>query len=195
MNRTLSTRDRQVLAIGLATCGALIVGTRGIPALMQWTRSTRTNASQLVAEAARAGRSVSTASATRDTLAQRNARYALLALRLLGSETTAGAGGTLASLVSEAAAVANVKLGSLQIRADTAKRGAFTVVSVRADLTGDVRGLAAMLATLERGRTLFAIRELSISQPEPAAGDDRAEVLRAELVGASLMVTPRGDKR
>ena len=191
MRVRLTPRDRRVLTVGAISCAALAMGARGIPALMRWTRDSRAAAAQLVGEEARARTSIARAAETRDTLAARNARYLALAPRLLDGETAAGAGGTLASIVSGAATASNVRLGSVQIRADSTRRGAFTSVAVRADLTGDIRGISEMLATLEKGPALLAVRELSITQPEPAAGDDRAEVLRAEVVVEGLMLTPR----
>lgn len=191
MNTRLSARDRKVLTIGVAVCTLLVVSTRGVPALVRWTRTARANAEALSAEAARATRSVAGGAAIRDSLASAKARYIGLGPRFLEGETTAGAGSALASIVSTAAAAANVRMGSAQIHTDTAKAEAFTRVSVRADLTGDIRGIATMLAALERGQTLLAVRELSITQPDPAAGDDRAEVLRADLVVESLVRNPR----
>jgi hypothetical protein len=188
----LTARDRKVLAVGTLICTALIAGTRGLPALVRWTHGARATAVQLGAEAARVSNSVTRASVTRDTLAAENERYLALAARLLDQETPAGAGSSLASLLSDAAAESNVKLGSVQIHADTTFVGAFMHVTVRADLTGDIRGLAAMLAMLEKDQTLLTIRAMSISQPEPAAGDDRAEVLRAEVVVEGLMPSTRG---
>ena len=192
----LGPRDRRVLAIGLIACTALVGGARGLPAVLRWTRETRATAVQRGVAAAQADRSVVTATTTRDSLAAQYARYLALAPRLLEGETTAGAGGSLASLVTGAAATSNVRLGSVQIRADTTKTGAFTPVSVRVDLTSDIQGLSTLLATLERGQVFLSVRELSISQPEPSAGDDRVEALRAELVVEGLMLNrTRGPHR
>jgi len=186
----LSSRDRRLLTVGLLTCCTLVVAARGVPALLHWTGAARDNATQLGAEAARAQSSVGAARQTRDSLAVREARYTAIKPRLLDGETAAGAGGALASLLSTAAAAANVRLGSVQIRTDTAHADAFLAIRVHADLVGDINGLTTMLAALERGQTLLAVRELSITQPDLAAGDDRAESLRAELTVESLMANP-----
>lgn len=191
MKTRLTSRDRRVLAVGAVACATLAIGARGIPVLLRWTHDSRAAAAQLVGEERRARTSIAHAIETRDTLAARNARYLALAPRLLDGETAAGAGGALASIVSGAAAASSVRLGSVQIRADTVRRGVFTSVAVRADLTGDIGGIAAMLAMLESGPALLAVRELSITQPEPAAADDRAEVLRADVVVEGLMLTPQ----
>ena len=191
MNARLSGRDRKVLTTGVAACMLLVLGTRGAPALVHWTHAARANAEELSAEATRAMSSVNGSAAMRDSLAEAKSRYLALVPRFLEGETTGGAGSALASIVSTAATSANVRMGSAQIRADTAMAGTFARVRVRADLTGDIRGIATMLAALERGQTLLAVRELSISQPEPGAGDDRPEVLHADLVVESLARNPR----
>ncbi|MFL5560837.1 MAG: type II secretion system protein GspM [Gemmatimonadaceae bacterium] len=190
MSAALSSRDRRVLAIGVLMCFTLVVGTRGVPTLLRWTRETRANATQLSDEAARAQRSVEDAARTRDSLAIRRAQYSAITPRLLEGETAAGAGAVLASLVSSIAAESNVRLGSVQIKADTAHADAFVAIRVHADVIGDVSGLATMLAALERGRTLVAVRELSLAQPDLAAGDDRPEALRGELTVEGLMANP-----
>jgi hypothetical protein len=159
---------------------------------VQWTRDRRASAAQLSAEAVRARISVAHLEETRDTLAVRNVRYLALAVHLLEQQTPAGAGGSLASILSDVAASSNVRVGSVQIRADTANVGAFIRVTVRAELTGDIRGLAELLSAIEQSQTLLAVRALSISQPELGAGDERAEVLRAELVLEGLMPSTRG---
>ena len=192
LNR-LSARDRKVLLFGAGICATLIVATRGVPAALRWSAEERANGAQLVIEEARARESVARSRDTRDSLKARGARYYALGQSLLEGESVAGGGGSLASLLSDAAGEANVRLGSVQVRADTAGAGAFTTIGVRATATGDLRGIAALLRTLERGPTLLAVRELSITQPEPAAGDDRPEALQVQLLVEGLMLTPRAE--
>ncbi len=189
----VSARDRRMLVGGAIACLTLALGARGVPALVRWRRDARANAAELRDEATRACASVAHAGATRDSLARRTADYRSLTPHWLEGETTAGGGGSLASLVSAAATASNVRLGSVQIHADTGTASALTRVRVRADVTGDIGGIAALLGALETSPTMLLVRELSIAQPEPAAGDDRAEVLRAELVVDGLMVTPNAE--
>lgn len=188
---TLSPRDRRVLALGAATIGLLFALGRGVPALRRWEREQRAEAAELAAEAARARGSVRAHGVVRDSLKARETRFLALAPLLLGGETPAVAGATLASLVSGAAAACSVRLGAVQVRADSAGQGVFTRVAVRADAVGDVRGVTGFLAALERGPALLAVRELSVSQSEPAAPPDRPEVLRIELTVEGLVLSPR----
>ena len=62
-------------------------------------------------------------------------------------------------------------------------------MAVRASLTADVRGLSKFLLSLERGLTLLAIDELSITQPEPGADGTRPEMLQVDLVVAGLALS------
>jgi hypothetical protein len=62
------------------------------------------------------------------------------------------------------------------------------------DVTGDIRGVMAMLASLERGPTLLAVRSLSISQPDLTAGDDRVEALHVEIDVEGLMFNPKAKR-
>lgn len=190
----MSARDRKVLVLGASVCAALIVATRGAPAALRWSAESRANGAQLVAESERARECVGRAKETRDSLRARGARYYALGQSLLQGESVAVGGGALASLVSDAAAEANVRLGSVQVRTDTAGAGAFTTVGVRATATGDIRGIAALLKTLEGGPAMLAVRELSVTQPEPAAGDERPEVLQVQLLVEGIMLTPRGER-
>jgi hypothetical protein len=151
----------------------------------------------MVTEADNAERSVASREALRDSMRVRAARFLALAPALLDGSSTAAASATLASLISGAAATADAKLGAVHARVDTSRRAGstFARVSARADLTADVRGLSRFLLALERGPTLLAIRELSVTQPEPGAGADRPEMLRVELVVDGLALAPSGTSR
>lgn len=191
----LPARDRRALVIGAATVLLLVLGGKGVPAWLRWTGGARAEASALIAEAVRARESVRNTGTVRDSLAARRPRYEELAPAILEGETATGAAGSLAEQLSNAAAEANVQLGSVQLRADTTSQAAFTRVAVRADFTGDIIGVAAMLYVLEGGAELLSIRELSITQPEPAAGDDRPEMLRVSLVIEGLVRREAGGAR
>src|ERR671938_1894657 len=114
-----------------------------------------------------------------------------LAPALLSGDTPAAAGATLAGLVSGAAARASVRLGVLQVRADSLGHGTFTRIAVTGSATGDVQGVAELLSALEHGPTLLAVRALSVSQTDPAAPVDRMEVLHVDFAVEGLMLNTR----
>jgi hypothetical protein len=186
-----SQRDRRALLVGAITVFTMMALSRGLPAWSAWQRRVREDARVSRAGAERARALLGIHGAIEDSLAARDERFVALAPKLLGGESPTAAGATLAGLVSGAAAGAGVRLGAVEIRPDTAGPGAFTRVAVRADATGDIRGVTKMLAALERGPTLLAIRSFSIDQPEPAAASDRMEALHVTLEVEGLMLTPR----
>jgi hypothetical protein len=198
----MSARDRRALSLGALVIAATIAGARGVPALREWSATSVASAREVVGEAERARRGLLGADALADTMRARSERLVALAPALLDGKSAATAGATLASLVSGAAAASDAKLGSVQVRADTAVRDssaaarrAFTRVAVRASLTADVRGLSRFLLALERGLTLLSIDELSVTQPEPGADGMRPEMLQVEIVVAGLALTTRRTTR
>lgn len=194
--RAMSGRDRRALSLGALVIVATLAGARGVPALGAWSETSVASAREVVAEAARAYRGVLEAPVLADTMRVRSERFIALAPALLDGKSAATAGATLASIVSGAAAASDAKLGSVQLRADTAARDssatarrAFTRVAVRASLTADVGGLSRFLLALERGLTLLSIDELSVTQPDPGAESTRPEMLQVEIVVAGLART------
>lgn len=190
----MSARDRRALLVGVASVGFLVAVSRGLPAWRSWRESAYEEATAATTDLARARSLLSVSRAIGDSLDARNDRFLSLAPALLGGESPAAAGATLAGIVSGAAATAGVRIGAVQIRPDTMSSSTFTRVSVRADATGDIAGVSKMLATLERGPTLLAIRSLSIDQSEPAATSDRMEALRISFAVEGLMLSPRSAK-
>jgi hypothetical protein len=166
----------------------VLVGRNAIPSLLTWQRDVRDAASRNEEKLGRAKLSLGRAAQVQDSLESRNARVVALAPALLGGDSPATASATLAGIVSGAAARANVRIGALQLSADTAARGIFTRVSVHGDAIGDIAGVTALLNALEGGPTLLAIRQLSITQPEPGTPPDHAEALRVELAVVGLML-------
>jgi hypothetical protein len=195
---SLSGRDRRALSIGVVVvAGGVLIG-HGLPALRAWSDASIASAREAVVEVHRAELSVWGASALTDTMKARTARFLALAPALIDGTSAATAGATLASLFSGAAATADAKLASVQVRADDSARDSsrtrtFPRVSIRASLTADVRGLAKLLVALERGPTLLNIEELAVTQPEPGADGSRPEVLQVELVIGGLALAP-GDR-
>lgn len=194
----MPARDRRAVTVGAVVIAIALGLSRGAPALQRWSEDSAASARELVAEAQRVHRSVAGAGAIADTMRVRSERLVALAPALLDGASAATAGATLASIISGAAASADARLGSVQIRMDTAasdssgKVGrAFVRVAVRASLTADVRGLAKFLLSLERGLTLLAVEELSVTQPEPGADGTRPEMLRVDLIVAGLALARR----
>lgn len=187
---SLSTRDRRALAAGGIAIAAVALLGRGLPALMGWERIEIARATEGRSRLADARLAIGRAPRVADSARAHGARLVALAPVLLGGDSPATASATLAGILSGAAARANVRVGALQLNADTTSRGTFVRIGVRGEVTGDIAGVTAMLAALERGPTLLAVRELSITQPEPSAPPDHMEALRVELLVEGLMQRP-----
>jgi hypothetical protein len=191
MPATMSDRDRRVLVLGGMTIALVIGAARGLPAWREWYTGSRASAVRIRDELARAQASLRYGGVTRDSLVARKRRLVALLPLLASGETPQMAGAGLASHVASAAEAAGVRVGTVQVRPDSAGRTVFTRLAVRADVTGDVRGITTFLSALEHDATLLAVRELAVSQPEPAAPADRVEALRVELLVEGLALTPR----
>lgn len=178
----LSHRDRRVLTVGTVVIASLVLGARGIPAWLRWQREARLAARETTTDLVRARATLHDEPIVHDSLAARDKRLVALASAFLSGDTPAAAGATLASLVSGAAATADVRVSAVQVRADSASHEAFTRVAVRASVTGDVHGLTQFLFALERGPILLAVRALSITQPAPSAPATQVEALQADVL-------------
>jgi hypothetical protein len=190
----LPARDRRTLLLGGTVIALLLLLFKGLPAWRRWDAGARASGAELVAAAARAQADVRSLPALADSVAARHRRLVALAPLVLDGSTPAAAGASLASLVSGAAARANVALGTVQLQPDTATTGTFVRVTVRGDATGDLPGIARMLALLEGGPELLAVREVSITQPDPGGPADRVETLRLEfsVQGLALRLPAEG---
>ena len=194
MSLGLTRRDRRTALVGAGIVAGLVALAKGMPVWRAWDAEVRASAAELVAESARAERSVRALPVVRDSLIARNARYLALAELIVPGDGPTSAAGELATFVSGAATASDLTVGALQVRVDTTAlevegrtvgsplAPAFARVSVQGDLTGDVLGLTYFLSEIEDGPFLLSIRELAVSQPEPAAPADRPEMLRVQFV-------------
>jgi hypothetical protein len=191
---TMNARDRRALLAGIAAIAFVLAVTRGVPAWLDWQREARGADAEARDLLARERSLIEHGAAVRESTSARGRRLLALAPAILSGDAPSDAGATLAGVLSGAAALAGVRLGSVQLRGDSLSRGAFTRIGARMDVTGDIRGVMAMLASLERGPTLLAVRSLSISQPDLTAGDDRVEALHVEIDVEGLMFNPKAKR-
>jgi hypothetical protein len=192
----LSPRDRRTLVIGTSAIAAIILVAKGVPAWIAWKADAVAGATELVGDARQADREISMAKPSRDSLRVRLARARAADSLLVPGATPAAAAAALASLLADAAEDAGVKRGMIEPHVDSASRAlgsraprvheAYTAISARGEITGDVVGLAQFLADLERGPRLIAVRTLSVTQAEPAARSEQMETLHVQFTVAAL---------
>ncbi len=184
---TIGRRDRRTLAFGIVVCGAIVGTGRGLPLMRAW-EATRLAAA---AEAEQRVAAASTAAGMAESIhrsADRARRQAGVAdSSLIGGATPAAAAAALALLLSDRADSTGVAVTSESVKADTGFTYGFARARVRLTASADVRGLTRFLARVEGSAHLLAVREMTLSQTDPGAGDDRAENLRIELVVEALV--------
>jgi hypothetical protein len=185
--RDVGRRDRRTLIIGIAACAGIVGAGRGVPLLREW-ESTRL-AAAADAEQRLATASAATAMATPIENGTRRAQEqaATADSALLHGATPATAAAALALLLSDRADSTGLGITSESVRADTGFVHGFARVRVRLSATADVRGLTRFLASVEGSPRLLAVRDMTVSQSDPAAGDDRPESLRIDLVVEALV--------
>jgi Type II secretion system (T2SS), protein M subtype b len=190
----LSAKDRRTAVFGVVVVGSLIGFSRGLPALAEWERVRVAGASDLVAKASAARASVRMLGTLRDSLRARQQQLAAMDSSMLTGTSAAAAAADLASSVDQIATASRLKVASMQLRADSAVTGALATVAVRVSGTTDVAGLAAFLRTVEANDAPLVVRELTVSQSEPAAPQSKPEALHVDVVveGIARILAARG---
>jgi hypothetical protein len=182
----LSQRDRRTLIVGATVVTSLVVFARGMPALRSWEADQVARAQAAMQELAvlRGGHAV--LPALRDSVRARQARLAALDSTVLSGASPSAIGAALASALEDLADDNALKISALQLRPDTAAIRGLAHVEVRITGVVDVTGLAGMLRDIEGGQTSMLVRDLSVSQPEPAASDAKAETLHVDMLVAAI---------
>jgi hypothetical protein len=186
----MTARDRRALVLGLTVTLAALVVLRGIPWAARRQSGLRTRAVEAGAAAQRARDVLAVAATRRDSLGTALAAVVALAPRLIDGHTSAGAGASLASLVTLAASEHRLRVVRLDPQPDSSG-GVFAQVRVHAELEGDVRGLVGFLRALDAGPPVLAVPALAVLAPAPPGSGAEALRIEATITGRYL---PRGTK-
>lgn len=176
----LSARDRRALSIGLAVALLSVSYRVAIPAIAAMARIRASNqvASDRLALTREA---ILAVGALEDNLEARSLRLTAADSALLPSGSPAHVASELGSIVRTSARSAGLELLDATTQSDGVTRGAFQFASVRLEAQGDVSGLMQFLLLVELAPGLLDVRDIAITPAEPAAGNDRAEVLRISI--------------
>ena len=178
---SLSARDRRTLVIGAVSIGCLVIVGRGVPAWRAREQRAIASADAAARATARDQALTRNARAIHDSVAARRARFAALAPTWLGGDSPAAAGAGLAAVITRAATDAGVTLGTLDIHTDSAGQAPFVPLRVRVSVSGDIQGLATLLAALDRGPVATNVASLDVQGGDPAAAPQRPEILHADF--------------
>jgi hypothetical protein len=179
---SLSAKDRRAAVLGVIVVGSLVAMSKGLPALADWEGMRVAEAADAITRATSASANVRMLAVLRDSLRSRRMQLAAIDSTMITGTSAAAAAANLASSLDEIAVVSKLKVGTMQLRADTAAAGSIARVGVRVTATSDVRGLAAFLRSVEGNDMPLVVRDLFVSQPEPAAPESRAEALRIDVL-------------
>ena len=190
--RSWTSRDRTVLLAG-GSAIALMLGTRiAVPKAIDWVSVRRADATSVLRRSALLADEQHLYGPTRDSLAARRIRFAVFDSALIAASSVPEAGAALAGLLADLADQESVRIVSMQVRPDSASATRVTRVAVRATGVADVAGLTALLRDIDDGAALMVVRELAVTQAEPAQADAKPETLRFEvLVEALAVIQPR----
>jgi hypothetical protein len=166
--------------------GTLLTAGKGVPAWQRWDATQRISAEEHVRQVTMAREGVGLLPAMRDSLATRTERVQTLMEQLVRANSVPQAAASLASVLAADADWAGIKVFTLSVRPDSAARDGFALVGVRVTAVGDVDGVTRYLRRVEVDSLLLAVRELTVSQPEPGAPQDKVETLHLDLLVEAL---------
>lgn len=185
----MAERDRRVLAAGAACILLMILGIRVIPAVRRWEIRVALREALLMRQLAESRRVVGHEQEVADTLRFRAHLLTALEAGLIRAQSKSAGEAALAALVSTTAQSAGIKLDALALDAAADRGGGIGIVSVTGGATGDIEGVAAFVAALERVPARVATRSIAISDADPAAPETRAELLRLEFTVEAQVVS------
>lgn len=188
----LSPRDRRALRIGAVVFVALLA-TRAVPPLVAWRADSLHRSDAMLQSVEEARNSALHLRELRVVVDAMRDEVRLREERLLPAGSASAGGVALATLVSDAAEAAGLRLESVQAiptpydSAAPSVAGSYPVVRVRGDGASDIEGIATFLLLIENDSLLLVVRELQVNQPQVALPDDQQETLATTFVVEARM--------
>ena len=182
----LSTRDRRALTVGAVIVGALLLGSKGLPAWQRWSHASDASAVELRRQLAADSIRIARLPSTLDSLDARIERLRAARAALVVGETAQEGAAALGRVVTEAARVGQVRISGLRVTVDTAAAGALLLVTVELTANGDVEGLSRLLGGIEGGSALLSVEKLNVEAATVETPDDAPEDLSIRMVVSGL---------
>lgn len=183
--RSATSRARRFAGVGAPVVGAFMI-LWTLPAWSAWqdhsVAQLRTRRGQLIRERQDAG-SVRALRMEHAALADELTRAE--AQMLQGATPSAGAA-ALSARVSDAVAMAAIRLETLRAESDTTA-AAYFVARVRGDVQGDLAGMASLLQFIENDSVDLVVRELQITQLSQESPTEATQRLHASFTIEALV--------
>lgn len=186
MMSALSSRDRRILKSGGIAILGMLTLSKGVPAAHRWESEQLDVAKRMQSQVRLLEQGTLVARQLRDSVRVRSRRLDSLRSFLIDAPRAADAGPLLSSQLSELADSTGIEILTMNMRADSTAGSPLARVEVRVNGQGDIYGLMHFLRAIEDTVTLLNVRELSVTQSDPGAPDNRSELLRFEVVVEGL---------
>jgi precorrin-6x reductase len=177
----VTPRDRRALAAGAAVVAVAALCLRVLPAIGSnaMERWRRVEAASLLL--ARTDAELTQASRLEDSASVVKAAFAELAPKLLAGRNEADAASDLAARIGRECTLRRVRLERTEVVRDTARAGMVARTTVAAQVEGDMRGIAGLLAGLGSGSPVVLAHRIRLVAGT-AGSSGGPERLRLELV-------------
>lgn len=180
-------RDLRTLTIGAIVCASIVGLGRDVPAIRAWQSARLVAAADAEQRLESAEAAVRMATSIEGDARRARERAAVADSALIHAATPPAAGALLSSLLSNGADSTGFVISSESVRGDTGFTHGFARTRIRLSGSADIRGLTHFLAKIEGSPHLLAVRDLTVAQSDPGAGEDRPETLRIEMVVEALV--------
>jgi hypothetical protein len=180
----MTQRERRVVAIGVAVVLATWLVTRVLQPSLHAIMERESRIALLTDRVARLQRLAADSAAWRERAAEAERTLASSSRRMLQARSAPLAASMVQTLLQEATDGARLAVNRIEVSSEPDSTGALSA-SVMA--YGDIHGLAAFLASVERGPRLLQLRRLVVQQNSALRGAPDVITLTAQL-GAPVML-------
>jgi len=187
----VTPRDRRALLLGGLVVASAVVGLRVVPWSIRRVAEAHAMLRERATLLARARDEMASLPELRDSAASLSQALLALAPHVLSGSTAVEAGADLSGLMNLAAARAPARVERLDPLADSVDDGRLGRVRVHAALETDVRGLVALLRTIDSGDEVLRLDELHVEAPDPSTTPRGPEILKVELTVTGWYIKPR----
>jgi len=192
----MTARDRRALIMGGLVIAVAVLGLRVLPAGVRHALSARDALHERAILLARTRAEMDLLPALRDSAAVLSQALVALASQVLSGSTAAEAGADLSGRLNLAASRAPARVERLNPLPDSTSDGRLGRVRVQLAVETDVRGLIALLRSIDAGAEVLKLDELRVEAPEPVAVRRGPEILKVEVTVSGWYIRPRsGEKR
>jgi type II secretory pathway component PulM len=184
-------RDRRALIVGGLIVVAAVFVLRLVPSVLRTALAAHGTLRERAALLARTRNEMASLPRLRDSAAVLSQALVALAPQVLSGSSAAEAGADLSGRMNLAASRAPAKLERVDALPDSNENGRLGRVRVHAALETDVRGLVALLRSIDAGDEVLRLEELRVEAPDPGMVARGPEILKVEVTVSGWYIKPR----